>query len=310
MAGDRTAAPRGRLRVRRQRHQRPRHHRAGARDDRTSRAHCADATPVAPSRRVGCRPAVVPWSCPGKTPAALRRPGRPAAVLRRLRPPRVPALDVGLLAGHRAVAVRAPRRAAGRRRDGRRRGPGGTGVAAETAARRPRSCSPVRARSGWAWAAELYDRFPVFAEAFDEVAAHLDTELDLRCATAMWGDDDGPAERHRAAPSPRCSPWRWRCSGWSSRGACGPDFVAGHSIGEIAAAHVAGVFSLADACALVAARARLMQALPAGGAMVAVQATEDEVLPRLGEGVSIAAVNGPGAVVISGAEAAVLSGRR
>ncbi|SPM36416.1 erythronolide synthase, modules 3 and 4, partial [Mycobacterium rhizamassiliense] len=157
---------------------------------------------------------------------------------------------------------------------------------------------------------ELHAAYPVFAEAFDAVLAELDQHLLRPLRDVIWGQDENLLHTTEFAQpalfAVEVALFRLLES-WGVH----PDFVLGHSIGELSAAHVAGVLSLKNAAVLVAARGRFMQALPSGGAMVAVQATEDEVRPLLvpfqQDQVGIAAVNGPASVVISGTEDAVLA---
>ena len=148
--------------------------------------------------------------------------------------------------------------------------------------------------------AELYRRFPVFAQAFDEAAAMLEGHLRLPLRDVMWGDDAELVDNTEFA-QPAIFATEVALAALLQHWGVVPDVVLGHSLGEITAGYVAGVISLRDAARIVAGRGRLMAGLPTGGVMIVVAAGESEVAPLLTEGVEIAAINSPNAVVISGA---------
>lgn len=246
---------------------------------------------------------VVAWVISGKTASALAaQAGRLGRYVRAR--PALDVVDVGYslvstrsVFDHRAVVV-------GQTRDELLAGLAGV------VAGRPEAgvvCGVVFAGQGSQWlgmGSELYAAYPVFAEALDAVVDELDRHLRYPLRDVIWGHDQDLLNTTEFAQpalfAVEVALYRLLMS-WGVR----PGLVLGHSVGELAAAHVAGALCLPDAAMLVAARGRLMQALPAGGAMFAVQAREDEVAPMLGHDVSIAAVNGPASVVISGAHDAV-----
>ncbi|MFE9663291.1 type I polyketide synthase, partial [Streptomyces sp. NPDC005955] len=157
--------------------------------------------------------------------------------------------------------------------------------------------------------AELHRCHPVFADALDEVLAHFAPHFDVPLRDVMFATGDGPYAGllHRTRyTQPALFALGVALHRLLAHHGVRPDLLIGHSVGELTAAHLAGVLSLADACTLVAARGRLMDELPDGGVMVAVEAGEDEVRALLTEDtVSVAAVNGPTAVVLSGEAEAV-----
>ncbi|QDQ09836.1 type I polyketide synthase [Streptomyces spectabilis] len=271
-------------------------------------ASAADQAPPADAERPAApAAAVVPWVLSARTPDALR------AQAERLlstvtESTGIDPADVGFSLAttraafeHRAVVLAEDRATTADRLTALAEGRGGHGVVVgEAEHHRLGFLFSGQGSQRLGMGRELAARFPVFADALDEVLA----EFDPRVREVLFGDDaDALNETGVTQPAlfaVEVALFRLLES-WGVR----PDVLAGHSIGELAAAHVAGVWSLADAARVVSARGRLMQALPAGGAMVAIQASEAEVAADLPETVGVAAVNGPSSVVVSGVAADV-----
>ncbi|ORA16893.1 type I polyketide synthase [Mycobacterium arosiense] len=275
-----------------------------------------EAAPAEPPCEAGPKAPVVPWPVSAKSLSALNSQAIRLAAHLRARPESDIA-DVGwTLAGrsafeHRAVVV-------GEDRDRLLAGldelanddPTGSVIRGTATPGKTVFVFPGQGSQILGMGMGLHAGYPVFAEAFNTVVAELDRHLLRPLREVMWGHDENLLNSTEFAQpalfAVEVALFRLLES-WGVR----PDFVMGHSIGELSAAHVAGVLSLENAAVLVAARGRFMQALPEGGAMVAVQATEDAVRPLLTSseqaGVGIAAVNGPTSVVISGAQDAVIA---
>ncbi|WP_316752422.1 polyketide synthase [Streptomyces herbicida] len=270
------------------------------------------ATPVG-STRAHSRPSgAVPWLLSARSPAALREQARRLASFVRSAPEHGPA-EVGRTLAlsrasleHRAAVVADGTDAMLRGLDALASGEPAAGLTTALA-EAARITAFLFTGQGSQWtgmARELHGAFPVFADALDAVCEHLAPQVrEVLLAPVGTSHDDRIHRTDLAQPALfalEVAQFALLRS-WGVR----PDALAGHSVGELAAAHVAGVLSLPDAAGLVTARGALMQALPEGGAMVALEADEEEVLPLL-QGretrMGIAAVNAPRSVVVSGDE--------
>ncbi|WP_053926511.1 hybrid non-ribosomal peptide synthetase/type I polyketide synthase [Streptomyces chattanoogensis] len=149
--------------------------------------------------------------------------------------------------------------------------------------------------------ADLFESSPTFRESLQHCASLVDGLLDRPLLDVMFASDD-PALHDTRYTQPALVALEWSLAQmWRGLGV-EPDVVVGHSVGEIAAAAVAGVLDIADALAVAAARGRLMQELTEPGAMAAVFAPVEVVRGLLvgQDRVGLAAVNGPEHTVISG----------
>ncbi|MEU5999375.1 alpha/beta fold hydrolase [Streptomyces sp. NPDC047197] len=258
---------------------------------------------------------VVPWLLSAKTPAALRAQARRLHTHLTTAQPHATATQIGAALAHtrahfdHRAALTGTTRAellAGLAAFGAGELPGNAVLGMAGRARKTAFLFSGQGSQQAGMGSALAAAHPVFADALDAVRAELDRHLELPLRQVMDAPDatsDGELLHRTGWTQPALFALEVALYRLVASWGFTPDFLLGHSIGELSAAHVAGVLSLADASALVAARGRLMQALPDGGAMVAVEATEDEVLESLrGQGqLAVAAVNGPRSVVVSGA---------
>ncbi len=156
---------------------------------------------------------------------------------------------------------------------------------------------------------ELYETESVYRQAFDECLAEMPDSLagTLRRLVFPAATDVASATSELEAPRfalPALFATEYATARLLRAWGLQPAGMIGHSMGEYVAACLADVFSLRDALALVIERARLFETLPAGG-MLSVELSESELLPLLGQTLSIAAVNGPRLCVASGPVAAI-----
>ncbi|MGB8938657.1 MAG: acyltransferase domain-containing protein, partial [Streptomyces sp.] len=286
-----------------------------------SNAHIVvEETPLdaAPDAGTGPEPEtlpVVPWVLSAKTPAALHAQARRLHThLTTAQPEATPTQVAAALAhtrthfDHRAALTGTTRAEllAGLAAFGAGHLPGNAVRGTAARARRTAFLFSGQGSQQVGMGSELAAAHPVFADALDGALTELDLHLELPLRQVMAAPDGTPEAEllHRTGwTQPALFALEVALYRLLESWGYTPDFLMGHSVGELSAAHVAGVLSLSDASTLVAARGRLMQALPEGGAMVALEATEDEVLEHLRghDHLAVAAVNGPRSVVVSGA---------
>ena len=158
---------------------------------------------------------------------------------------------------------------------------------------------------------ELYQAYPVYREALDQVIAEIDPLLGRSLAELIFSEEESSEAAelaHTTYAQPALFATQVALGRLYESWGLVPEAMAGHSVGEISAVHLAGVLSLGDAAKLVCSRGALMGALPEGGAMLAIEASESEAFELIAgkeSELSLAAVNSPRSCVISGAEAAI-----